>query len=302
MSQEDPHWLKSRADDFFKSGDALSAISAFTAALDIDENFTACYANRAACYFKLENFTECLADCNKALELLADDTSEDACRMKNKLLRRRALSFCQLANYTDAVRDFETLLELLPLNSADQANIQSDIQHFKLLATAEQIKFEGDMAFANQRIADAAEKFQEALALVPVHIGCLSNLSACRLATGDFEGCISACSDALSLLEVNTDASLPSAAATITTSTTSVQRDALLASILPKAGSEKRKQWVLKTIVRRGVAYVKVNKLGEAIEDYKIAVSLDPANQDLRVDLNRLIKFRESRQQQESQK
>ena len=34
MTEDDPRWLKAKGDDFYRSGDFLSAISAYTSAVD----------------------------------------------------------------------------------------------------------------------------------------------------------------------------------------------------------------------------------------------------------------------------
>jgi len=53
VSEEDPVWLKAKGDDFFRSGDCRSAVNAYSAAIDADEQMTACYSNRSACFLKL---------------------------------------------------------------------------------------------------------------------------------------------------------------------------------------------------------------------------------------------------------
>ena len=120
----------------------------------------------------------------------------------------------------------------------------------------------------------------KALALLPFHVSCLSNRSACRFATGDILGCIEDCSTALSILEIDltkidsTPTPTPTATATaisgfaattdvpsmlLSSSTTVLAANAtMLSSILPASGSEKRKSWVLKTVTRRGAALAQV--------------------------------------------
>jgi hypothetical protein len=45
-SEEDPVWLKAKGDDFYRGGDFRSALNAYSAAIDMNENMTACYSNR----------------------------------------------------------------------------------------------------------------------------------------------------------------------------------------------------------------------------------------------------------------
>ena len=63
-----------------------------------------------------------------------------------------------------------------------------------------------------------------------------------------------------------------------------VRRRAQLGPV-PVAGSEKRKQWVLRTLVRRGTAHIQLEEWQRAFEDYAIAAQIDPGNEELRQDL-----------------
>ena len=67
VSEEDPTWLKAKGDDFFRGGDARSAVSAYSAAIDADPGLTSCYSNRSACYLKLGLYADCRADCSTAI-------------------------------------------------------------------------------------------------------------------------------------------------------------------------------------------------------------------------------------------
>ena len=50
---------------------------------------------------------------------------------------------------------------------------------------------------------------------------------------------------------------------------------------------------VVKTVVRRGAAYARVTKIDEAIADYTLAAGLDPKNETLRSDLNKILNYRQ---------
>lgn len=133
ISEEDPAWLKAKGDDFFRSGDSRSAISAYSSALDVDGNMIACYANRSACYLKLGLLQDCFDDCNIGIQKLQtesldtlSDSSESNRELKQdietmdveskvktilprlqidmrtvfiKLLLRRAVTLCQLGKF-----------------------------------------------------------------------------------------------------------------------------------------------------------------------------------------------------------
>src|SRR5690349_3728543 len=62
------------------------------------------------------------------------------------------------------------------------------------------IKREADVLFSNQELTAAIDKYTEALQLIPYHVSCYSNRSACKMAQKDLKGCIEDCSVAISLL------------------------------------------------------------------------------------------------------
>ena len=53
-------------------------------------------------------------------------------------------------------------------------------------------------------------------------------------------------------------------------------------------GSEKRKSWTLKTLSRRAAAYLQLQDIDNAIKDFGSAVGIDPTNEALKSDLNKL--------------
>src|SRR3546814_16196626 len=72
IEDEDPTWLKAKGDDFYRNNDFRSAVNAYSAALDIDPTHIPCLVNRSACYLQVGEAAPCVADCTKALQLIAD--------------------------------------------------------------------------------------------------------------------------------------------------------------------------------------------------------------------------------------
>ena len=156
----------------------------------------------------------------------------------------------------------------------------------------------------------ALAKYTSALALIPVHVSCLSNRSACRLAMNDLDGCIADCSTAVAMLSADASGGVAAGVGVGATATSSAgkgldiggtsggvlqqeQLKTMLATILPPAGSVKRTTWLVKTFLRRGVAYTQQGKYALAVEDYAAASSLDPSNEALKGDLQQLIAARD---------
>ncbi|XP_040908485.1 sperm-associated antigen 1A [Toxotes jaculatrix] len=103
--------LKNEGNHLFKHGQFGDALEKYTQAIDgcaeagIDspEDLCILYSNRAACYLKDGNSTDCIQDCNKALELQPYSL---------KPLLRRAIAYESLERYRKAYVDYKTVLQM----------------------------------------------------------------------------------------------------------------------------------------------------------------------------------------------
>jgi len=308
VSEEDPTWLKAKGDDFFRGGDARSAISAYSAAIDADESLTSCFANRSACYLKLGLFSDCRADCSKAIGQLdadAEAAGGDGSLHKQavgalaaqsrstlfKLLLRRSVAACNLGDFASAISDQSRVLAAveslrclgIETGGLNPATVMEDLRRLRVLVEADTSKKEGDAAFAESRLEEARAKYDAALELLPFHVGSLSNRSACRLAQTDLQGCVDDCTKALELLEL--DPLGNGLSTNLATPGGNAGGINMLASVLPPAGSAKRLSWVTRTVTRRGQAHWKLGQTTEALRDYTQAVALNPNDAALQADL-----------------
>lgn len=294
VTEEDPAWLKAKGDDFYRVGDFLSAMNAYSAALDIDESMVSCYSNRSACYLKLSSPHDCKSDCTQAIEILENDAKFEndlidstQTKVLLKLLMRRGVANCQMGLYKEAINDYQDCLRLLQnsSNNLDMSaeNLENDIEKLIQLEKADCLKKNADTKFSQSDISEALKLYSDALLESPLHVGCLSNRAACKIAIRDFGGCVNDCSLALEIFD--SDDSLQSSTPL---SSGSSENLSMLTAILPAKGSDKRKSWYLKTLVRRGAAHFQAGNVEEAILDYSKACAIDPTNNSLKTDLNNL--------------
>lgn len=236
-------------------------------------------------------------------------------KMLSKLLMRRGLVNCQAGAFIEALSDFIRSYNLLfgfrgkeaggacvgvqkhnsnnnnghdvefSLPGVTKDSLLMDLEKVEKLLKAEALKKEGDALFAEEKLSESHGKYTDALHLVPVHVGCLSNRSACSLTSKNIQSCIDDCSVALSILRDEESSSRY---------TSGDSQFDMLNSILPRVGSEKRTSWVVRTLLRRGAAQAQLNRLTEAIEDYSTASSLEPMNVVLKADLDKMITYQES--------
>ena len=281
ISESDPVWLKSRGDDLYRGGDFLAAVNAYTSALDADPKAFACLSNRAACYLRLGKYSECTADCGAALGIL--QTLPETGLIQARVLSRRALAQRELGHYRLSLEDFRAALDFHPRDPA----LLQEIKRAEPLAQCETAKKEAVKRFASGDVEGACELYTAALAAVPASPSCLSNRAACHLALRRPQDCIRDCNTVLELLSADPLCSYHAE--------NNSGGDALVQKTLkpppgsvPKAGSDKRRQWVLTTLLRRGRASVELGHLENALKDYRDASSLAPEDGAVERDVREL--------------
>lgn len=111
---------------FYKTGNIVAAISAFTAAIVLDDSIPSLYSNRAACHLQLRQYKECVQDCSSALELLIPPVEANrASRCKAHV--RRGTAYMQMTEYVSALEDYESAVKLDPNNH----DLQKDAERIR---------------------------------------------------------------------------------------------------------------------------------------------------------------------------
>jgi dyslexia susceptibility 1 candidate gene 1 protein len=320
ISEEDPFWLKAKGDDFYRNRDYQSAINAYSSALELDDNYISCYLNRSLCYLQLSDPLNCLSDCRDGLQILGKqlveiggegsiegnrEVEEEIVKLKKlqqKLLFRKGICHCHLGEYSEALKDYqEGHASMISLEMSREGreekddnksqatlaieSIANDILKLQQLELCHELKKKADTSFGQKHLLEALSLYAQALELIPYHVGCLSNRAACKIALNDLEGCVKDCTMALEILNRTENSK---------NLLEDLGKDSLnmMTAIIPAAGSEKRKSWYLKTLVRRGATYFQLQHFDEAIADYGLACAMDPSNTSLKHDLTNLTNLR----------
>ncbi|XP_039562254.1 sperm-associated antigen 1 [Passer montanus] len=103
--------LKSEGNELFKSGQFGAAVLKYSEAIEYvaglgeqsPDDLSILYSNRAACYLKEGNCSDCIQDCNRALELQP---------FSLKPLLRRAMANESMERYRQAYIDYKTVLQI----------------------------------------------------------------------------------------------------------------------------------------------------------------------------------------------
>ena len=230
--------------------------------------------NRAACALKLCDWSATINDCTAALSLRqSEDVPAIDVATEVKLLVRRGTALCQQGSFEASLADYRTATTL----DANNPALASDVERLTSLAQCDTLKKQADARFGAGNISEAVELYASALTLEPAFVSCISNRAACYFALGDMPSAIRDCTGALDLLSMDVSQSIGH-----------MQKDTVPSGPVPPAGSDTRRQWVLKTLVRRGAAHARLSDYDAAIADYETALAIDTANGQLAVDLEKL--------------
>ncbi|KAI5637485.1 dynein assembly factor 4, axonemal [Phthorimaea operculella] len=120
--EQDPQWCKDKGDEFFRNGNFLGAISAYSHGITLSDKLPSLYANRAATHFALGNFNKCMQDCSTALDLMKP-ACEGNRRSRAKCIARRAAALARSGYLNKAIQEMKVAQKMLP----EDENIKKDI-------------------------------------------------------------------------------------------------------------------------------------------------------------------------------
>ncbi|KZC07391.1 Dyslexia susceptibility 1 candidate gene 1 protein like protein [Dufourea novaeangliae] len=129
--ERDPQWLKDKGDEFFKDGNYLAAISAYTYGIKISDKLASLYVNRSAAQYALKNYYRCLEDCSKALELM-EPKCESNRESRARCHARRGAALCKLSSPQHGIPELEAALKLTPDNESIKRDVLAARQYFDI--------------------------------------------------------------------------------------------------------------------------------------------------------------------------
>ena len=105
LSKKKAMKLKDEANESVKQQKYRKAIRLYSEALDESKSIMSLYTNRALCYLKVNEFPNCIKDCERVIEYLEvfDDQMEDNKDLYAKALVRKALALSKMKNFEEAI-------------------------------------------------------------------------------------------------------------------------------------------------------------------------------------------------------
>ncbi|KAJ0178095.1 hypothetical protein K1T71_005918 [Dendrolimus kikuchii] len=124
--EQDPQWCKEKGDEFFRGGNYLGAISAYTHGITLSDKLPSLFANRSAAHFALGNFNKCMNDCSAALDLFKPPCESNR-RNRAKCIARRAAALARVGYLSKAIDEMKAAMKLLP----EDENIKNDLYNME---------------------------------------------------------------------------------------------------------------------------------------------------------------------------
>ncbi|XP_076639186.1 dynein axonemal assembly factor 4 [Colletes latitarsis] len=129
--ERDPQWLKDKGDEFFKDGNYLGAINAYTYGIKISDKMASLYVNRSAAQYALENYHRCAEDCSKALELMVPKCEGNR-ESRARCHARLGAALCKLSSPQHGIPELEAALKLMPDDKSIKCDVLAAKQHFNI--------------------------------------------------------------------------------------------------------------------------------------------------------------------------
>lgn len=184
---------KEEGNEFYKNKKFAEAMECYDAAIELDPANMTYLNNKAAVYFEMKNFDECIEQCLKAVEVGKKNRApyEDRAKAYTRAAKAyqkkgdldKAIEMCNEAQLESFDKATQRLLKQLELENkkAKAAAYQDDEK-------AEEAKQKGNDFFRAKQWAEAVEQYEEAVKRAPNHAAIRNNLSAALCKIMDFNG------------------------------------------------------------------------------------------------------------------
>ncbi|XP_012270409.1 dynein assembly factor 4, axonemal [Orussus abietinus] len=129
--EQDPQWLKDKGDEFFKAGNYLGAVSAYSHGIKLSDKMASLYVNRSAAHYAIGNYYRCTEDCSKALELMVPQCEGNR-ESRARCHARRGAALCKLSAPQHGIPELEAALKLAPDNETIKRDLLAAKQYFDI--------------------------------------------------------------------------------------------------------------------------------------------------------------------------
>lgn len=271
---------RNKSNEFKKQGDLMYAEGRFDDALkeyqkSLSHDLTNEYAlgNIGLIYMKKSDYQKCIEFTNDSLNQLNNFLNETKSfnldnQLEVKLLLRRGKSYQMLKEYELAKKDLDECVRLDRRNKEAQSILKSVQGEINEVLYNEN-KIEAERLFKDQKWVEALAHFEECLKITRKastlnNISVFVNKTACLLALGHIDLLISECNNALRLIKN------------------------LKVKDISKEDKQKAQNMEVILLLRKGKGLIKNNETRKAIEQYEAALDINPDNESIKRDVEKL--------------
>lgn len=257
-SREAAQAEKQKGNACYKKKEFEEALGHYTKAMEMDGKDISYITNRAAVYFEMGRFDECIADCDDAVEkgpsLRADyKMIARALTRKGNALRKKGDLEAAMKVYKKSLTEHRNADTLKRLNDVEKEIKQRREEEYIDMDKCEEEKTKGNDHFKKSEFPEAVKCYTEALkrgppARNPEAHKLYSNRSACYTKLGALPEAVK---DADKCIELKPD--------------------------------------FAKGYSRKGTAQFFMKEFDKAMETYKLGLEQDPSNEELRAGLQRCV-------------
>lgn len=184
---------KDLGNELYKKKEFEKALEAYDEAIAIDPTNMTFLSNKAAVYFTLKKYDECIEECLKAIEVGKENKApfEDRAKALTRCAKSyqkkgdlaKAIEMCNSAQLESYSKETQRLLKTYELEKK-----KKDTQAYQDDEKAEAAKQRGNEFFRAQDWPKAVEQYEDAVKRAPKNAAIRNNLSAALCKIMDFNG------------------------------------------------------------------------------------------------------------------
>ena len=265
--------FKSKGDLEYSQGNFDKAFKEYEEALKLDPTNEYALGNIGLIYMKRSDYHKCIEFTDIALSQLNNFINETKSfkndnKFEVKLLLRRGKSYQMIEEYEKAKKDLDECIKLDRRNKEAQSilkKVQGEINDILY----KENKTEAERLFKDQKWSESLEYFEQCLRITRKastlnNISVFVNKTACLFALNQLDLLLSECNNALRLIKN------------------------FKVKDTTKEEKEKARNMEIALLLRKGKALIKLNDIQKAIEQYESALDLNPDDENIKKDVEKL--------------
>eukprot|EP00871_Galdieria_phlegrea_P001519 jgi/Galph1/2368/GphlegSOOS_G1041.1 len=205
-NQREAQKEKELGNQCYKNRQFTQAIEHYNKAMEWDPLNVSLLTNRAAVYFEMGEYDQCLEDCQKAIELNQQHSLRTDYRIIARAYARMANAYWKKNDYAQAIACYEnSLLEYhddkvqSKLNQVKQERRKAEEEAYIDPEISKKEREEGNQLYKEGKFPQALEKYTEAIKRNPKDPVPYSNRAATYTKLGQFPSALSDCEKCLQL-------------------------------------------------------------------------------------------------------